>query len=193
MLRQMKTKLYFWLAPIAGLLALTACKSTPQYTTRPNFLSTYNYLRKVDDTTWRYVNPALLGQCDKFMVSPVTVMFTEYNGKPITDEQRQRSADFVRQTVAQTLGDTYPIVTQAGSGVAEIRIAITEAYRTGGKLGLCLQGEILDNSRTQVAAVAKTELSEYYVPDWESKATARATVTEWAQRLRKTIGEAHTK
>ena len=54
-----------------------------------------------------------------------------------------------------------------------------------------MQGEILDNSNTQVAAVVRTELSEHYLPDWENKPTARRMVDEWAQRMLKTIDQAH--
>jgi hypothetical protein len=77
--------------------------------------------------------------------------------------------------------------------VAEIRIALTGAYATGGKLGLCVQGEILDSSKTQVAAVVRTELSEYYSPNWEDRATARKMVDEWAARLLKVVDQAHGK
>jgi len=175
------------------LLALTACKTTPQMTNRPDFLSSYSHLEKVDATTWRYVSPVLLGQCNKFIVSPVKVLFTEYDGKPITAEQRQRSADFVRQTMVQALSQRYPVVSEPGPDVAELRIALTSAYATGGKLGLCVQGEILDNSNTQVAAVVRTELSELYVASWEDKATAREMVEAWAQRLIKAVDQAHGK
>ena len=93
----------------------------------------------------------------------------------------------------KALEDRYPIVTEAGPDVAEIRIAITGAYRTGGKVGLCWQAEILDNSNTQVAAAVRTELSELYAANWENKETARAMVEDGAQRLRKIIDEAHAK
>lgn len=189
----MTTKAYLSLVPVAGLLALTACKTTPQMTSRPDFLSTYDHLQKVDATTWRYVSPPLLANCNKFIVSPVKVLFTEFDGKPLTAEQRQRSSDFVHQAIVKTLSERYPVVSDPGAEVAEIRIAITEAYRTGGKLGLCVQGEILDNSNTQVAAVVRTELSELYIPDWENKATARGMVDEWAKRLLKAIDQAHGK
>jgi hypothetical protein len=189
----MKTIAYLSLVPVAGLLALTACKTTPQMTNRPDFLSTYSHLQKVDATTWRYVSPVLLGQCNRFIVSPVKVLFTEYNGKPITAEQRQRTSDFVRQVLVQAISQRYPVVSDTGADVAEVRIALTGAYATGGKLGLCVQGEILDNSNTQVAGVVRTELSELYVPDWQDKATAREMVTAWAQRLLKMIDEAHGK
>ena len=187
----MKTKIYFGLLPIVGLLALAGCKSTPQMTNRPDFLSTYDHLQKVDATTWRYVSPPLLANCKKFTVTPVKVMFTEFQGKPITSEQLQRSSDYVHQAVRQGLAEHYPLAEEAGPEVGEIRLAVTEAYRTGGKLGLCLQGEILDNSKTQVAAVLRTELSEYYAPGWEDRNSARQMVNEWAERLVKTIDQAH--
>ena len=193
--QQVKVKMtkHLCVASLAGLLALTACKTTPQMTNRPEFLSTYSHLRQVDDLNWRYLDPVLLGQCKSFIVSPVKVLFTEYQGKPVTAEQRQKTADFVRDTVVKALEGRYPIVNQPGPDVAEIRVAMTEAYRTGGKLGLCWQMEILDNSNTQVAAVMRTLLSELYVPGWETKATARQMVDEASQRLRQVIDDSRAK
>jgi hypothetical protein len=189
----MKKIAYLMFIPVAGMLALTACKTTPQMTIRPDFLTTYDHLQKVDATTWRYVNPVLLGQCNKFIVSPVKVLFNNFEGKPLTAEQRQRTSDFVRQAFTKAISERYSVVTEPGADVAEIRVALTEGYRTGGKLGLCVQGEILDNSNTQVAGVVRTELSEYYVANWEDKATARDMVDAWAQRMLKVIDEAHGK
>jgi len=157
-------------------------------TNRPDFLSTYTYLQKVDDTTWRYLNPVLLGECKKFMVSPVKVMINNIGGEPTTPEQRERAATFVRSTIISSLSG-YPIVNEPGPDVGEIRIAITGAYRTGGKLGLCVQGEILDNSNTQVAAVVRTELYQQYSADWQDKPSAREMVQEWGKRLRKAIDD----
>jgi len=187
----MKATSYLTLVPLAGVLALTACKTTEKMTNRPEFLSTYRHLRQVDELNWRYVSPGLLNLNKKFIVSPVKILITEFDGKPTTAAQRQQTADFVRQTVVKALSDRYPIVNEPGPEVAEIRLALTSAYRTGGKLGLCVQGEILDNSNTQVAAVMRTELSELYVPNWETKPTARQMVETWAQRLRKLIDEAN--
>ncbi len=186
---------YLWLAPLAGLAALTACTSTPtpEMRNRPGFLSSYDHLRKVDDTTLRYVSLPLLAQCNKFIVSPVKVLFNEYEGKAITAEQRQKTADFVRQAIIQALSPRYPIVTEPGSDVAEIRVAITDVYRTGGKQGVSVEGEIVDNSNTQVAAVMRTELSELYIPKWEDKPTARQMVQTWAERLRAVIDESRQK
>ena len=172
---------------------MTACKTTPEITNRPEFLSTYNHLRQVDDLNWRYVNPVLLGLCKRFIVSPVKVLFNEFEGKPLTSEQRQRTSDVVRQAVIKAISDGYPIVTELRPDAAEIRLAVTGAYRTGGKLGMCLQGEILDNSNTQVAAATRTDLSELYIANWENKATAHEMVEDWAKRIRKAIDESHGK
>jgi hypothetical protein len=158
---------------------------------RPSFLSSYNHLQQVDDLNWRYVNPVLLSQCKRFIVDPVKVLVTEFEGKQITEEQRQHTAEFMRQVVIAALSDRYPVVTERGPDVGEIRVALTDAYKTGGKLGLSVQGEILDNSNTQVAAIMRTELSELYVPDWENKETARQMVGEWAHRLRGILDQAN--
>jgi hypothetical protein len=186
-------KAYLYLIPAAALLALTACKTTPQMSNRPDFLSTYNHLEKAEPGVWRYVSQPLLANCNKFVVSPVKVLFTEVDGKPITAEQRERTASFVREAIVKAISERYPVVSDPGPDVAEIRVALTEGYRTGGKVGLCVQGEILDNSNTQVAAVVRTELSELYVPNWENKNTAKEMVQAWAQRLVKAIDQAHGK
>jgi hypothetical protein len=185
------------LTSLCALIGVSAalwsgCKTTPEIRNRPDFLTSYNHLQKVDDLNWRYVSVGL-DQCSKFIVSPVKILFNDFQGKPITAEQRQRSAEFIRQNVIQALVDRYPIVSESGPDVGEIRIALTDAYRTGGKLGLSIQGEILDNSNTQVAAVMRTELSELYSASWENKGTARAMVETWCKRLRQVLDEAHRK
>jgi hypothetical protein len=189
----MKARIYLSLFAATALVALAGCKATPQMTTRPDFLTTYDHLQKVDGTTWRYISPPLLANCNKFVVSPVKVLFNEYDGKPITEEQRQHSANFVRQSIIDDISAHYTVVPYTGPDVAEIRVALTGAYATAGKLGLCVQGEIIDPSKTQVAAVVRTELSEYYSPNWEDRATARKMVDEWASRMLKAIDQAHGK
>ncbi len=189
----MKKSHYLWIVPVAGALALTACKTTPEMTSRPDFLSSYSHLEKVETGVWRYVNKDLLANCNKFTIDPVKVLFDEVEGKPITAEQRERSANFVRDTISKALAERYQVVSEPGAGVGEIRVALTGAYRTGGKLGLCVQGEILDNSKTQVAAVVRTELSQLYVPNWEDKNTAKEMVQAWAQRLLKAIDDSRRK
>ena len=157
---------------------------------RPDFLSTYSHLQKVDEGVWRYVSPPLLANCNKFIVSPVKILFTEFNDFTLTPEERQHAADFVRQTMINALAPKYPIVSEPGPDVAEIRIAVTEAYRTAGKRGLSVQGEILDNSNTQVGAVVRTEINQQFTRDWQDKEASRKMVEAWAQRLVKTIDEA---
>jgi hypothetical protein len=189
----MKTKAYLSLIPVVGLLVLAACKTTPQMTSRPDFLSTYDHLQKVDTGVWRYLSPPLLANCNKFVVSPVKVLFNEIDGKPLTAEQRERTSAFVHQAISWKIAERYPVVNEMGPDVAEVRVALTEGYRTGGKVGLCVQGEILDSSKTQVAAVVRTELSQTYVADWEAKDTAKKMVDAWALRLRAALDEAHAK
>ena len=178
---------------VTAVLATTSCKTTPEMTNRPDYLSSYNHLQKVDTGVWRYVSPPLLANCTKFTVDPVNVMFSEYKDQPVTEAQRQRSAAFIQDAIVKAVGAKYPIVSGPGPEVGEIRIALTSAYRTGGKLGLCVQGEILDSSKTQVAAVVRTELSEYYAPGWEDKNSGRELVQAWAERLVKMIDDTRRK
>jgi len=178
---------------LVGLLAIAGCETKPQMTKRPDFLTTYDHLQKVETGVWRYSSPPLLANCNKFIIDPVKVMFDEVDGKPLTAEQRQRVSDFVHQAIAWKIAERYPVVTEPGPDVAEVRIALTEGYRTGSKLGLCVQGEVLDSSKTQVAAVVRTELSEHFIADWETRDTAKKMVNEWALRLRAMLDQAHTK
>jgi len=189
----MKGKPLHWLAPTSLLawMLLAGCNTTPELRNRPGFLSSYDHLRQVDDLTWRYVNPVLLGQCKKLIIPEVQILSSEFQGKPVTEEDRRRSAKFVRDAMILALADRYTVVTERAPDVCELRIAVTDAYGKGGKLGLSVEGEILDHSRTQVTAVMRTEMSERYVADWEDRPTARKMVEAWARRVRKTMDDAH--
>src|SRR5690348_15693029 len=93
----------------AGLFALVGCSTpTEQMASRPQFLSTYNHLKQEDDLTWRYVAPGLLAQCNKFIIDPVQVLFNEVEGKPITPEQREKTAAFIHNLIVQSVSEKYP-------------------------------------------------------------------------------------
>jgi len=108
--------------------------------------------------------------------------------------RKQKVADYLREAVTKALSDRYPIVTSGGLDVAEIRVAVTEAYKTGNRLGLTVEGEINDSYSTfQAAAVMRTELGEAYLGDWWDGPSAKQIIDAWASRLREVIDIAHSR
>jgi len=175
-----------------GLMLAAGCASHTFAPRQSGFLSHYNHMEKVDDTTWRYVNTNRLAIYNKFQITAAKCMVTEYDGKPLSATAQQKVADYLRDSVTRALSDRYPIVTAGGVDVAEIRVAITDAYKTGTRLGLTVEGEINDSYSTfQAAAVMRTELGESYLGDWWDGPSAKQIVDAWAARLRQVIDIAH--
>lgn len=175
-----------------GLMLVAGCARHTFAPTRSGFLSHYQHMAKVDDTTWRYINTNRLAIYNKFQITAAKVMVAEYDGRPVSPEGQQKATDYLRAAVSKALSDRYPIVASGGADVAEIRVAITEAYKTGNRLGLTVEGEIIDSfSTVQVAAVMRTELGEIHVGDWWDGPSAKQIMDAWAARLRQAIDIAH--
>lgn len=176
----------------ASLCVLPGCSSKNYRPGNSGYLSQYHHLEKVDDTTSRYVNVDRLKQYNKFKISSVEILTRNYNGKPITTEQQAKMAAYVRNAITTTLGDRYPVVDSPSTDTAEMRVAITDVYKTGAQVGITVEGEILDSfSAVQVAAVIRNDLGDHYVGDWWDKTSAREVVDGWARRLREAVDAAH--
>lgn len=187
----MKLNKYLFVTAILAVSFLSAC-STPELRKREGFLSNYNLLKTEDDVMWRYSSPTQLGQCKQFILSPVKVLAQEFDGNPVTDDQRKAVATYIQDAIRKSIGDKYPIVTEAGPNTGEIRIAITDAYRKGGFLGISVEGEVLDSSNTQVHAVMGSRLSEKaYIGDWHNAPVFQKMVDGWAQEFRQRLDETH--
>lgn len=179
----------------AGLLWVTGCSSTSSVSKEPvrtGFLSKYNHLEQVDASTWRYINYDRLGTYNKFVVSPVKVMATEFKGQALTDDQKRKASEFVHKAVVTALGDRYPVVTVPGADAAEIRIAVTETFKDGTHVGLTVEAEIIDTySAVQVAAVMRVAEGEPHLAAWWDRPVAREIVEGFAKRLRGVIDNGH--
>jgi hypothetical protein len=184
--------------PIVGLLVgiltitlpalLTGCAGTARTPKKAGFLSSYHHLEKVDETTSRSITPSRLALYKKFQITAANCLVTEYDGKPLPAEAQRKVAEYLRESVAKALADRYPIVSSPGAEVGEIRVAITQAYKTGNQLGLTVEGEIMDSySAYQAAAVMRTELGKAYVGDWWDGPSAKEIIDAWAGRLRQAI------
>jgi len=186
-------------AVLAGTLLATAL-STGCHTPKPSvpvqsgFLSSYNNLVQVDATTWRYLDTQRLPRYTAFQIRTVKVLFDEFDGKPLTAEQRDKVTNHLREAITKALTPAYPIVTDPGVNVGQIDVAITKAGKTGDRLDLWVEGEIVDSySRFQVAAVMKSELGKNYLGNWWDRVSAREMMDKWAAQLRQTIDAAHGK
>jgi hypothetical protein len=187
----------------SGVLAAAVCAAVlssgchtpqPSVPVKSGFLSSYNNLVQVDATTWRYLDTQRLPRYTSFQIRSVKVLFDEFDGKPLTAEQREKVTNYLREAITKALTPAYPIVTAPGFNVGQIDVAITKAAKEGGRLELWVEGEILDSyTRVQVAAVMKSELGKNYLGDWWDRVSAKEMMDGWAEQLRKTIDAAHGK
>lgn len=182
--------LLFTAAVCIGLLS--GCAGHKAAPVQTGFLTQYHHLAPVDATTSRYVDAQRLGTYNKFKLASVKVLVKDYNGQPITAEQQKAMVDHIRASITSALQDKYPVVETSSTDTAEIRIAITDAYKSGDQLGISVEGEIQDSySGVQVAAVVRTDLGNIYVGTWWDKTSAKEIVNGWSQRLRQAIDSAH--
>ena len=175
-----------------GLMLMAGCASSTFAPKQSGFLSNYKRMNKIDDTTWRYVDPNRVSIYNKFHISEVKCLVTSYDGQPLSPETKQKVTDYLREAITKALSDRYPIVSSGGADVGELRAAITDAYKTGNRLGLTVEGEISDSySGYQGAAVMRTELGEAYIGDWWDAPSAKQIMDKWAARLREAVDKAH--
>lgn len=188
----MRTSITLLLTTVAAACLLAGCAGKRYRPGQSGYLSHYHHMTPVDATTSRYVDAPRLKSYNKFKISSVDVLVEKYNGKPITPEQRVRMADYIRQSIKSALQDKYPVVDAPATDTAEMRVAITDVYKSGNQVGITLEGEILDSySAVQVAAVIRNDLGKHYLGDWWDKASAKEIVDGWSARLREAVDSAH--
>jgi len=183
-------------AACAGLLAallLMGCKTEQAPPPRSGFLSSYTQMEKVDETTWRWIDPNnRLGSYNKFILHPVKVQAEIYDGEKISPETRERVSNYLHDAIEKALSDRYPIVSAPSTDTGEIRVGITDATKTGRKLNLCVEGEIQDSySAVQVASVVASRLGKARMGSWWDQQEAKDMMDAWAKALRQTIDKAH--
>ncbi len=189
----------------------SGCKSTMP---KPSgFLSDYSQLKEAKDSTWQNIDISGLAACDKFTVPPVKVVISDYWGASITSEQRDKLAEVFRQKISASVGKRYQIVTTPSATTAEIRVALTRAYRVGNSLAIGVEAEIVNtDSHKQLAAVTGIKVgppemsvntnpravndpsdSGTYTATWWNRPAADELLNRWADQIRKIIDTAHGK
>src|SRR5262245_60835040 len=100
-----------------GLLLLAGCATHPaRELVQSGFLTRYDQLHKVDETTSRYVDTEHLRIYKKFWIQPVQVLVQSFNGKPVTEGERM-AAEYVVIALIKALSDRYSIVSGPGADV----------------------------------------------------------------------------
>lgn len=178
---------------LAVVILATGCAGTPRPPKKSGFLFNYSNLRQVDETTWRFVNTNRLALYSKFMIGPIQILPTEFDGRPITEEEKTRATDFIRESVTKALESRgFEIVPRAFGEIGEIRVAITDVYRSRSQIGLTVEGSIVDSaSAFQAAAVMKTELAPAQLGSWWDNARGRGIINAWAERMAEAVADAH--
>ncbi|MCX6892335.1 MAG: DUF3313 family protein [Verrucomicrobiota bacterium] len=171
------------------------------------FLSDYSRMQKADGSTWRYSDNSRLASCKKFVVSPAKVMVKEYWGTAFSADQREKIAATFRQKVVNALSGHYQVVSSPGPNTAEIRVAITQAYRVGNALALGVEAEIMDSeSHQQLAALRGVRIGPpevgfrmgydnpgdpgNFIPAWWNWPSAVELMDRWSEQVRKMIEDA---
>jgi hypothetical protein len=154
---------------VAALMG-AGCKT--QMPKASGFLSDYSHLTESNDSTWQYVDAGALASYDKLIIPPVKIMSSDYWGSAFTDEQRQKLANTFQQKLTAALGKKYQVVTAPGASTAELRVAITRAYRVGNSLAIGVEAEaVASDSRKQLAALSGVKIGP---PEMSINTSARA-------------------
>jgi hypothetical protein len=117
-----------WALPVAAAQAADAPKFG-DYQSK-GFLSDYTKIEPVPDGNgaYRYRNAeANFGNYTKLLVDRIKVWFkddSEYKG--IDPDELKMLTDYFYKAIEKAVGDTYPMVSEAGPGVMHLRIAITD-------------------------------------------------------------------
>jgi hypothetical protein len=198
-------KLIFSLTAATAVILGSGCKTAAP---KPSgFLSDYSRLRQANDSTWTYVDANRLSPYKKFVVAPAKVMVKQYWGTAFSTDQRDKIAALFRQKVVKDLAAGFEIVAAPGADTAEVRVAITQAYRVGDALALGVEAEIVDSqSHQQLAAIQGVRIGppemgfrvgphnpadpSNFIPAWWDWPSASELMNRWAAKVREIVEDA---
>lgn len=205
----MKTKMMLAVSIVIALVLLNGCGGDGQAKT--GFLSDYSKLQRESDSGFRYVNNAAAAKYASFIVDPVQIRFvSEAKSKDnLTNLQIRELTDYMHGKVVESIqGAGMNVVNQPATGVARIRIALTDIEKTGainmlpqasllgaGVGGASMEAEVIDSmTGQQIAAVVQSKQGSRMpfsnLGDWTA---AKAVMDAWAVRFQKTLTEMHGK
>lgn len=130
-----KTESWIFLTLTAVLAAglVSGCATTYQArkTEKSGFLGDYSQLRAGtnDEALLVYIDPKVnFARYDKIMIDPVRIYAAQDSSlAKLSKEDLQRLVNYLDATLREQLKKDYTIVSAAGPGVMQMRVAITEA------------------------------------------------------------------
>ena len=168
-------------ALVVSAVQMIGCASTSLPMT--GFLNTYMNLAKDKDGALRYIDPELRSYT-RFIVEPVQIR-TQRTPPVLEPKDRAEVARYMRDTLRKVLRkDGFQLTETADSGVAMIRVAITDVQLSkwylnlspatkltgAGTGGASMEGEIVDSvTGKQLAAVVQSGKGNQFELDMFSK------------------------
>jgi len=206
----MKRVLTLRLLAVSLTLLMSAC-ATIKEAPRADFLTDYSKLELVEEKYYRY-SAGTMDQYSSFIVDPVVLLIEIDEEKPeFTEEQLDEIKQYFSDKITEALSkdDGYPIVTEAGPGVARIRIAITDLDSSNGLLnlaiytkitgaglgGIAAEGEIVDSvsGEQQAAAIRWGTGSRVLRAGLTRLGDAKLNINRWSKNLRKELDAVNNK
>jgi len=204
----MKKRMIVICAVLAVVMA-GGCGAPKQKTT--GFLSDYSKLQRETDTSLKYVDEKAAPSYTAFIVDPVQARIypgAKSEGKLTPDQLKDLTNYFHTKIVEAVEGAGLKVAYQPGSGVARIRVALTDIAKTdainmlpqasllgAGVGGASMEAEFLDSvTGRQIAAVVQSQQGSR-VPfsnlgDWTA---AKGVIDAWTKRFQNRLLEIHGK
>jgi hypothetical protein len=201
-----KTSLLMLLA--IGIMVIQ-CGCGSKEMARTGFLSDYSKLQKESESSLCYVNERALTRYSSFIVDPVKVRFysgAKSKGK-LTQQQVTDLTNYMHTKIIEAVqGAGKKVTYQPASGVARIRVALTDIEKTNainilpqasllgaGIGGASMEAEVIDAmTGEQIGAVVESKQGSRIpfanLGDWTA---AKNVMDSWANRFQKRLDEAH--
>jgi len=200
----MKTKMMLALIIVTALVLFNGCGGGQAKT---GFLSDYSKLQKESDSSLRYINEKAVAGYSGFMIDPVKVVFSsgaKSKGK-LTEQQMTDLTNYLHTKIVEAVqGAGKKIAYQPASGVARIRVALTDIEKTSavnivpqasllgaGIGGASMEAEVVDSiTGEQIGAVVDSgkggRIPFTNLGDWTA---AKKVMDGWADRFQKRLEE----
>ncbi len=201
----MKKTSLLMLLVIGFMLVQCGCESKKMV--RTGFLSDYSRLQKESDSSLRYVNERALKSYSSFIVDHVKVRLysgSKSKGK-LTQEQIDDLTNYMHTKIVEAVqGAGKRVVYQPASGVARVRVALTDMTKTDainmlpqasllgmGIGGASMEAEVIDAmTGKQVGAVLESKQGSKIpfsnLGDWTA---AKSVIDSWAERFQKNLAK----
>ena len=197
---------------VAVGLMLIQCGCGSGKATKTGFLTDYSRLSTESKSTLRHINKLALAKYSSFIVDPVKVHFhmgskaIEHRTKgKLTQRQVTDLTNYLHAKIVAAVQDSgNRVVYQPASGVARIRVALTDIDRStaasllpqaklmgAGIGGASMEAEVVDSmTGEQIGAVVESKKGSKMpfanLGEWDA---AKQVMDDWAKRFKKRLDE----